>query len=95
VIDPSLLGGPEPLSSDTSLEAETRQLEAWRRMSSIEIARTIRAAWSAGRRMEWMGLRERFPDADDDELRVRLALRTLGPDLAGRIHPEAARYSDG
>jgi hypothetical protein len=64
-------------------------------MSSIEIARTIRAAWSAGRRMAWIGLRERFPNADHDELRVRLAVQTLGPELACRIHPEAARYSDG
>ena len=64
-------------------------------MSSIEIAQTILAAWSAGRRMAWIGLRERFPGADADELRVRLAMQTLGPELAGRIQPEVARYSDG
>jgi hypothetical protein len=63
-------------------------------MSSIEIARTLRAAWSAGRRMAWIGLRERFPRADDHELRVRLAVQTLGRDLACRIHPEVARYPD-
>ena len=63
-------------------------------MSTIEIARTIRAAWSAGRRMAWIGLRERFPYADDNELRVRLAMQTLGRDLARRIHPEVALYPD-
>jgi len=63
-------------------------------MSSIEIARTIRSAWVAGRRMAWVGLRERFPNADDQELRVRLAVQMLGPDLASRIHPDAARYAD-
>ena len=44
--------------------------------------------------MAWIGLRERFPRASDDELRVRLAVQTLGPELACRIHPEAARYID-
>lgn len=94
MIEPLAAGRPEPLSSDTSPEAEARQLEAWRGMSSIEIARTIRAAWSAGRRIAWIGLRERFPHADDHELRVRLAVQTLGRDLALRIHPEVARYPD-
>jgi hypothetical protein len=82
------------ISSDTSREAEARQLEGWRRMSSIEIARTIRAAWSAGQRMAWIGLRERHPDAQDDELRVRFAVQMLGPELALRIHPDASRYVD-
>lgn len=80
--------------SDTSREAEARQLEGWRRMSSIEIARTIRAAWSAGQRMAWIALRERYPDAQDDELQVRFAVQMLGPELALRIHPDASRYVD-
>lgn len=84
----------EPLSSDTSPDAEARQIEAWRRMSSIEIAQTMRAAWSAGRRMAWIGLRDRFPAAADEELRVRLAVQVLGPELAVRVYPDAARYTD-
>jgi hypothetical protein len=44
--------------------------------------------------MAWIGLRERFPQADDHELRVRLAVQTLGRDLALRIHPEVSRYPD-
>ena len=92
-MDP-LRGGLEPLSRDTSQEAEARQLEAWRQMSSIEIAETIRAAWSAGRRVAWVGLCERFPLADEDELRVRLAVQVLGRDLARRIHPDVERYPD-
>lgn len=87
-------GGPEPLSRDTSAEVEARQLEVWRQRSSIEIAQTIRAAWLAGRRMAQIGLRERFPLADADELRVRLAVQLLGRDLARRVHPDVARYPD-
>ena len=94
MIDPRPASSQEPLSSDTSLEAEARQLQAWRAMSSIEIARTIRAAWSAGQRIAWIGLQERFPHADADELRVRLAVQTLGRDLAHRIHPQVDRYPD-
>jgi len=41
--------------------------------------------------MAWIGLRERLPRADDDELRVRLAVQMLGRELAGRIHPEVTR----
>ncbi len=63
-------------------------------MSSIEIARTITAAWSAGQHMARIGLRERFPEAQDDELRVRLALQMLGVELASKIHPDAPRYAD-
>jgi len=83
------------ISSDTSREAEALQLEGWRRMSTIEIARTIRAAWSAGQRMAWIGLRERYPEAQDDELRVRFAVQVLGVELALKIHPGASRFVDG
>jgi hypothetical protein len=83
------------ISSDTSREAEAVQLEGWRRMSTIEIARTIRAAWSAGQRMAWIGLRERYPEAQDDELRVRFAVQMLGVELAIKIHPDASRFVDG
>ncbi len=64
-------------------------------MSSIEIAQTMRAAWSAGRRMAWIGLRDRFPAAADEELRVRLAVQVLGPELAVRVYPDAARLASG
>ena len=86
--------GLERLAGDTSPEAEARQLEAWRRRSSVEIAQTIRAAWLAGRRMAWIGLRERFPLANEDELRARLAVQLLGADLARRVHPDIDRYLD-
>lgn len=63
-------------------------------MSSIEIAGTIRAAWSAGQRMAWIGLRERYPEAQESELRIRFAVQMLGAELASKIHPDAPRYVD-
>jgi hypothetical protein len=52
------------------------------------------AAWLAGRRLAWFGLKDRFPDAPDREIQLRLAIETLGSDLACRIHPEARALLD-
>jgi len=77
------------LSADTARDIEDRQVEAWRRLSSVEVAQTLNAAWSAGIQLAWFGLKERFPTASDKELRVRLAVLMLGRDVAARIHPDA------
>ena len=78
------------LSADTSRDIEERQAEAWRGLSSIDVARTVNAACSAGFQIAWFSLKDRFPAASDDELRVRLAALMLGPDLAARIYPDSA-----
>lgn len=75
------------LSSDTTRDIEDRQIETWRHMSSVEIAQTLNAAWVAGSQLAWLGLKDRFPAAPDDELRIRLAVLMLGPDVASRIYP--------
>lgn len=82
------------LSHDTSDDVEVCQLERWGTMSSIEVARTLNLAWVAGRRMALIGLRERYPLADEAELHVRLAVQTLGLELAGRIHGDVSRFAD-
>jgi hypothetical protein len=82
------------LSEDTTREAEDRQIEAWRHMSSVEIAETLNAAWSAGSQIAWFGLKDRFPAASDDELRARLAVVMLGRDVACRIHAGARDLPD-
>jgi hypothetical protein len=37
------------------------------------------------------GIRERFPQASEREVFLRLAVRKLGPDLACRVYPELER----
>ncbi len=82
------------LSADTSRAIEDQQVDAWRRMSSVDIAHALSAAWSAGTQLAWFGLKDRFPDATDDELRVRYAVMTLGRDLAVRMYPHARTLID-
>jgi hypothetical protein len=80
------------LSEDTARTIEDWQVEAWRRMTSVEIAQTLNAAWTAGMQLAWFGLKDRFPSASDNELRVRLAVLILGRDLASRLYPDAVAW---
>jgi len=79
-----------PAATDTTPEVEARLVEAWRRMSTVQIATQLNAAWQAGQQFAWFSLKERFPGAPDDELRIRLTAERFGWELASRIHPGAA-----
>ncbi len=74
------------LFPDTSPEAERvlfellRQAPAWRKLHMVgEMNQTVRT-------LTLSGLRSRFPDATEDELRRRLAAALLGPELAERVY---------
>jgi len=74
------------LAPDTSAEAErvlidlARRMPPWRKLALVgEMNRTVRALALAG-------LRQRYPQAMPDELRHRLALLVLGPELATRTY---------
>lgn len=82
-----------PTTSDTAPDIDARLIEAWRRMSSVEIAAHLNAAWRAGQQLTWFSLKEQFPDASDDELNIRVAVERLGWELAARVHPAAARLA--
>lgn len=82
------------LSTDASRDIEERQIEAWRRMSSVDIARTLNAAWTTGSQLAWCGMKDRFPTASDHELRVRVAVLMMGRDVASRIYPDALALLD-
>jgi hypothetical protein len=79
------------LSDDTTWEAEQRQIEIWRRMSTVEIAALIDGASRTVRALTLAGLRSRFPDASERELFLRMAAITLGTDLARKAYPEIDR----
>ena len=76
------------LSRDTDAVAERRQIEIWRRLSTIEIAQLVGGATRAARTLALAGLRARYPHASARELTIRLAAITLGPVLARRVYPE-------
>jgi len=77
-----------PLAHDTSPEIEERQVAAWREMPAAQKAALITALTSAAREMALAGVRQRYPAASEREHFLRLAILTLGPDLARQAYPD-------
>ena len=80
----------EPLTSDTSPEIEARQVRAWRAMSPAQKAQLISTLSRAARELALAGVRQRHPDASPREQFLRLAVVTLGPELARDAYPDLA-----
>jgi hypothetical protein len=76
------------LSRDTSREAEALQVQVWRSLSSVDLARLIGGSSRAIRSLALAGVRARQPEAPEDELVARLAASTLGPVLADRVYAD-------
>ena len=81
------------LASDTSIEAERVQVEAWRRMSPLAKVRAVTDISQAVQRLSLSGIRSRHPDASDDECMLRLAVLKLGRQLACQVYPAVAGFS--
>lgn len=77
-----------PLNLDTSPEIERLQVEAWRRMSTVQKAALVSGLTRAVVDMTMAGIRQRYPTASPHEVRLRFALVTLGPDLARAAFPD-------
>ncbi|MBA3231344.1 MAG: hypothetical protein H0T05_00840 [Acidobacteria bacterium] len=82
--------GRAVLSRDTTAEAERRQVEVWRRMTTVERAQVIDGACRAARALAVAGLRERHPDASERMVVALYAELTLGRDMALKAYPELA-----
>ena len=65
-------------SPDTSREAEEIQFEAYRRMSFAEKLAIIDDLNRTAEGLARVGIRERHPDATEDEIRKRLAALRYG-----------------
>jgi len=76
------------LSRDTSRDAEDVQVEAWRTMTPARKLEVAVSASAAARELARAGIRDRHPGASETEVTMRLALLTLGEDLARRVYPE-------
>jgi|SRR5687768_11230763 len=79
-----------PLATDTDAKVERVQIAGWRNMSPVQKAATVSGLTSAMFEMARAGVRARFPHATERELFLRLAIQTLGADLAARVYPDAA-----
>jgi hypothetical protein len=77
-----------PLAPDTSPDIEQLQVEGWRAMSPAQKARLITGLSQAARTMALAGIRHRYPAASPREHFLRLAILTLGVELATSAYPE-------
>jgi hypothetical protein len=82
------------LSADTTADIEQRQIDAWRRLSSVERLRLVSDTTRATMDLSLAGIRRRHPQASERDCFLRLAAILLGVDTTRRIYPDAARLTD-
>ena len=74
------------VASDTDPAAEKVQIEILRSMPTAERFRLLNELIVTGRILSLSSLKERFPKADPQELRRRLATLLLGSELATAVY---------
>ncbi|HFC09566.1 MAG TPA: hypothetical protein ENJ54_06925 [Chloroflexi bacterium] len=74
------------LYSDTDPEVEALQIELWRQASPTHKMNMLAQLNVSARRLALAGLRARYPQASEAELRRRLAALLLGEDLAHEVY---------
>jgi hypothetical protein len=84
----------DSIPADTSPEAARVQVDLWRRMSAVEKAAIVSGLSRAVLRLSLAGIRSRHPGAPDRECMLRLAVITLGRELACKVYPEATSLVD-
>lgn len=77
-----------PQSNDTPLAVEREQFARLRELRPEERLRLGGRLSASLERLVIAELRQRFPDASDDELRRRAGVRRLGRELAVRMYGE-------
>ena len=81
-----------PIALDTSAEIERKQIEAWRRMTAAEKAAIVTGLTQAAYAMTYAGVRHRHPTASEREQFLRVAIITLGRELACAAYPDAVEF---
>lgn len=74
------------LYPDTSPEMEDLQIRLWREASPARKMQMLAQLNAAARHLALIGLRARYPQASQAELRRRLAGYLLGEELARRVY---------
>jgi hypothetical protein len=77
-----------PLTLDTDADTERRQIEAWRNMSAADKAAIVTGLTNTAFELALAGIRDRYPAESARHHWLRLAVLTLGSDLARRVYPE-------
>jgi predicted component of type VI protein secretion system len=76
------------LSSDTHPKMEALQIRFWREASPARKMQVLAQLNASARTLALAGLRSRYPQADEAELRRRLAALLLGEELARKVYGE-------
>ena len=66
---------------DTADDVRAMQVEHWRRLSPAGRVEIVEGLWHDTRELACAGIRERYPDATPDEIRLRLGALTIDADL--------------
>jgi hypothetical protein len=82
------------LSADTTADIERRQIDAWRRLSSVERLRLVSDTSRAVLDLSRAGICRRYPNASERECFLRLAAILLGVDTTRQIYPDAVHLPD-
>jgi len=79
------------LYSDTHPQMEALQIELWRQASPTRKMHMLAQLNASARTLALAGLRSRFPNASEDELRYKIAVLLLGEELARKVYGESSR----
>ncbi|MBM3459700.1 MAG: hypothetical protein FJX77_14350 [Armatimonadetes bacterium] len=85
----------KPRSRDTHPEIERMVIEHCRRMTGAERLANVRAMNQAGQKLQLANIRRQHPNATPWEIKMRLASRSLCPELMRRAFgwdPEKEGY---
>ena len=74
--------------SDTHPKMEALQIQLWRQASPTRKMEMLAQLNTSARTLALMGLRSRYPQASEPELRRRLAGLLLGEELAIKVYGE-------
>ncbi len=74
------------LFSDTHPKMEALQIQLWRQASPTRKMNMVAQLNASARLLAQAGLRSRFPQASEAELRFKLAVLLLGDDLARKAY---------
>jgi hypothetical protein len=74
------------LFSDTHPKMEALQIQLWRQASPTRKMNMLAQLNASARVLALAGLRSRFPQAGDGELRFKLAVLLLGEELAQKVY---------
>lgn len=77
------------LFSDTHPKVEALQIQLWRQASPTRKMQMLAQLNTSVRLLALAGLRSRFPNASEAELRFKLAGLLLGEDLARKVYGES------